>query len=197
MDRSVEPRTIKLSLVFFTNRGLFIDTVAQHRPMPMTNSPGVKYPAPPPELPDSIDFQFGQCSPTWTLSQEWNLIGQGFGVSCSKTSPNTDAAWLRVSTNHAAFGAVLRCVGTQGYVGQLQFAGRLQTENISGGSAGLWIQVRALNGDTLANADMSENGIRGTTPLTEYELSVAVPKGATQVCFGVSCLAMAELGLRN
>jgi erythromycin esterase len=63
--------------------------------------------------------------------------------------------------------------------------GKIKTHNVSVGYAGLWCEVRKENTESLAFANMKEQGCTGTTPWKEYTIQLEIPGEAAIVEFGV------------
>ncbi|MGN7819044.1 erythromycin esterase family protein [Chitinophaga sp. 22536] len=62
----------------------------------------------------------------------------------------------------------------------VKLRGYVRTEAVEGGWAGLWMRVDG----TRAFDNMSNRGIKGTTPWTPYEIELKLDKSATQVTLG-------------
>ncbi|NML38036.1 erythromycin esterase family protein [Chitinophaga sp. G-6-1-13] len=62
----------------------------------------------------------------------------------------------------------------------VKLRGYVRTEAVEGGWAGLWMRVDG----TAAFDNMSNRGIKGTTPWTPYEIELKLAKSATQVTLG-------------
>ncbi|MBC9912906.1 erythromycin esterase family protein [Chitinophaga varians] len=62
----------------------------------------------------------------------------------------------------------------------LKLRGHIRTEAVEGGYAGLWMRVDG----TSAFDNMSNRGIKGTTPWTPYEIELKLEKSATNVMLG-------------
>lgn len=67
---------------------------------------------------------------------------------------------------------------------QIRFSGYIRTEGITRGYAGLWWRNDGASG-MLKLDNMSDRGPRGTTPWTQYAISMPVPADVKNIVFGV------------
>lgn len=78
---------------------------------------------------------------------------------------------------------------------RVTLSGYFRSENISGGSAGLWLRADGA-GKVIAFKNMEDHGVTGTTPWNRYEISIDVPANAERIFFGAlntgSCTAWVD-----
>jgi erythromycin esterase-like protein len=163
---------------------------------PMTNYPDIKYPDPPQTAPN-MNFEFARCTSTWMPPNAWSLVGKGFSIACDQIASSSTAggALLTSSIPHDGFGAIAQCLPLENFTGTINLSGYLHSEKVKNGYAGLWMQVTAPDGITLASDDMSGHGIIGTSHWAHYEINLKVPATAAQVCFGVLLTGDGSVGV--
>jgi erythromycin esterase-like protein len=66
---------------------------------------------------------------------------------------------------------------------RVRFGGKIKTEGVTNGYAGLWWRADAPGG-IKSFANLRERAPKGTTEWTEYELEIAVPENVTNINFG-------------
>lgn len=123
----------------------------------------------------------------------WAVRGTGYELSVDTTQRLDGAASLRSRRTDTTpfdpgagrFGVATQSAPHAPALGRtLRLTGWIRTENVSAGSAGLWLRVDG-GGRILQLDNMSQRGARGTTPWTRYVVELPVDSGATGVCFGV------------
>lgn len=123
------------------------------------------------------------------LPPQWQTNGQNpdkYSAGVDTSSAGRGAKFLRSTTSDPlAWVAMDQYVGAQRYLGQrVRFRARLRTEAISR-HAGLWMQVTAANGKTLAFYNSDDKPIVGTTGWQERSVVLDVPADAALVVFGM------------
>jgi erythromycin esterase len=71
----------------------------------------------------------------------------------------------------------------------IEFTGRIKTNNITGGYAGLWWRVDGKNG-TMGFDNMSDRGLKGTNDWKQVSIKMKVNEGVTNINFG--CLFVGQ-----
>jgi erythromycin esterase len=68
---------------------------------------------------------------------------------------------------------------------RLTLAGMIRTENVADGGAALWLRADASSGPAHAFDNMGKRAPSGTTAWTRFSVSIAVPRNAAGIVFGV------------
>ncbi|MEP7002876.1 MAG: erythromycin esterase family protein [bacterium] len=121
----------------------------------------------------------------------WGAGGAGFEIVVDSMSPLAGRYSLRTrwtdTTPYAdasKFAVISLSYPVARAAGRtLHLSGYIRTENIRTGYAGFWMRVDAP--DKIIHLDnMSQRGVRGTTPWTRYDMELPVDSGASAVYFG-------------
>lgn len=137
-------------------------------------------------LPIGEDLGFEEPEPPAPRRGPWRPGNASSLVSSDDHDPADGARCLRLGVADGAdFAAVQQRFPASAFHGQrLLLRGRLRTEEVAGGFAGLWLRLDGDEG-VVAFDNMADRGVTGTTPWTTYEIPMIVPTSARSMTFGV------------
>jgi len=95
---------------------------------------------------------------------------------------------VKIESNNPAEGKFATCTGVfpidlvRGK--NIEFTGKIKTENIENGWAGLWWRVDGMEGKVLGFDNMSDRGLRGTNDWTNVSINMKVDEKGVLIAFG-------------
>jgi erythromycin esterase len=120
--------------------------------------------------------------------RKWLVTAGGFDVATDSTVAHTGTRSVRSRATATSPGSLAELRSLASMVvapGQtVRVTGHIRTEDVRRGFASLWLRVDGPGGRVLASDSMTARRVTGTTPWTEYDVSVHVDSGATGVSFG-------------
>lgn len=117
----------------------------------------------------------------------WMTGGNGYTASVDKAVYYTGKASLRLEKTAAVqgFGVATSSFPVEEAQGKtLRFSGRIKTQDVENGFAGLWWRADGVGNKILAFDNMQDRGPRGTTDWTEYVIELEIPEETININFG-------------
>jgi len=95
------------------------------------------------------------------------------------------SGYIKSRASAQGFGTLMQICNADKYLGErLRMSGYVKTEQVVNW-AGLWMRVDGVDNKSVSFDNMQNRPIKGTTDWQKYEIVLDVPKGSTQLAFGI------------
>lgn len=134
----------------------------------------------------NLDFEYA--IPGSNTPQKWYAGGSGYIVALDEIEKASQARSLKMVSNNPAKSQFGVCNGSfpidlvKGK--NIEFKGRIKTEEITGGYAGLWWRVDGKNYEQLGFDNMSDRGLKGTNDWKQVSIKMKVDENVVNINFG-------------
>ncbi len=117
---------------------------------------------------------------------EWGVGGQGYEIRLDSTVAFDAGLSLRMKKlDGGGFGVATQSLDAAPFRGQrLTLTGRIRTESVESGYAGLWIRLDATDRDVLYLDNMAGRGATGTSDWAAFSITAAVGDDADRIVLG-------------
>ena len=139
---------------------------------------------------DPLNFGFERSSVTSpNVPERWYTGGQGYTASLDTVAPYAGARSLRIQPTGTppanGFGSATMTIPASAVAGKtVRLRAYIRTEGIERGYAGLWMRIDGAGGKVSAFDNMGAHGVHGTTPWTQYEITLNADTATTGIVIG-------------
>lgn len=140
----------------------------------------------------TMSFDLASVIRPWQPS-EWSLVGDGYRFAVDSAIRYRGPFSLRISrpatdtTRPWGYAAIAEPVSVRALRGHVvRLSGRIRSENVRHGSAGLWIRMDAKDAGFIRNGLVVDSVVSGTMPWTEASVLITVDSTAEQIFFGAA-----------
>lgn len=134
----------------------------------------------------NLDFEYAV--PGSDIPQKWYAGGTGYKVSLDDIEKASQSKSLRMVSDNPVKSQFGVCNGTfpveMARGKSIEFRGRIKTEKLTGGYAGLWWRVDGKNYEQLGFDNMHDRGLKGTNNWKQVSIKMKVDENVVNISFG-------------